>query len=194
MIKATALLVLNLMVIFSLQAQKLKVTEKNENLGGGKHNALSVPIYETDEKTIIKEWKSLLKKYNAKNSEVGDEQFGDNAVIKDISNNTIDIYWKLEKGAENTYKIVAAYDLGGAFLSSSTHSKEYKVIESIMYNFSMELVRKSMATQLKDAQREAEKRDKKYQGLIKDNNELHSDIDGYKVKIKTAEDNIAMLC
>lgn len=183
---------IQIVAIAGVSAQKIKVAEKNENLGGGKHNALYVPVYETDEKLIEKEWKSLLKRYNAKMATLGDEQFGDNAVIKDISNNTIDIYWKLEKGTENSVRVIAAFDLGGAYLSSGTHGKEYRVIETIMYDFALELTRKTVANQLKEAQKEAEKRDKKLKGLVKDNEDLHKDIDNYKAKIQAAENNISL--
>jgi hypothetical protein len=191
--KTVLILVANLLLLNTLLfAQKIKISEKNENLGGGKHNALLVPIYEADEKTVEKEWKNLLKKYNAKMATIGDEQFGDNAVIKDISNNTIDIYWKLEKAAENSTKLIAAYDLGGAFLSADTHKKEYKIIETIMYDFALGLTKKTVANQLKDAQREGEKRDKKLKNLVEKNEDLHKDIEGYRAKIKVAEDNIVL--
>lgn len=191
--KNILLLIVNFVLLTSaLSAQKLKVQEKSDNLGGSKHNALWVTVYEADEKMIEKEWKSLLKKYNAKMATLGSEQFGDNAVIKDISNNTIDIYWKLEKGPDNTTKLTAAYDLGGAYLSSGTHGKEYRVVETIMYDFALELTRKTIGNQLKEAQKEAEKRDKKLNGLVRDNENLHKDIDNYKAKIKTAEDHIIL--
>ncbi len=191
--KTILFLIVNFVLLAStLSAQKLRVSERNENLGGSKHNALWVPIYEADDKMIEKEWKSLLKKYNAKMATLGDEQFGDNAVIKDISNNTIDIYWKLEKGSDGSTKLIAAYDLGGAYLSSDTHKKEYKVVETIMVDFALELTKKTITNQLKDAQRESEKREKKLKNLVGDNEDLHKDIDNYKAKIKTAEDNITL--
>ncbi len=172
-------------------AQKIKVAERTANLGGSVHNALAVPVFEADEKTILKEWKSLLRHYGAKSAMLGTEPFGDNAVIKDISNNTIDIYWRVEKGASNTI-VMASYDLGGAFLSASTHSKEYRVIETIMYDFALNLTRKTIATQQRDAQRESEKRDRKLNRLVSDNQDLHKDIENHKLGIKTAEDNIVL--
>jgi hypothetical protein len=176
----------------SESTQKLKVAEKPEFLGGAKHNALWISIYDADEKTIDKDWKSLLKKYNGKLATLNGEQFADNAVIKEISNNTIDIYWKLERGIDNSSKLIAAYDLGGAYLSAQTHPKEYRIVETIMYDFAQELSRRTIANQLKEAQREAEKRDKKLKSLISANEEMHKDIEGYKAKIKIAEENIVV--
>src|SRR5947208_748936 len=109
-------------LIFStccLLAQKTKVTESNESIGGGNNPALSVTIYQAKAEDIEKEVKGLMKHYDAKVTSQNGGLFGDNAMIKKISNNTIDLYAKLEKVREGETRVIMAFDLGGVFLSSS---------------------------------------------------------------------------
>ncbi len=170
-------------------AQKIKVKEESENLGGGSNPALSVVVYETDENTVEKEWKSLMKKYDAKVSNSGGEIFADNALVRDIGANTVDVYAKVKK-EENGTRLVIAVNLGGAFMSPSQHSKETKVFEKMLEDFARNLAKESVAAQLKLAQKEQEKMEKKQERLVKDNENLHNDIEKYKEKIKKAEDDI----
>ena len=113
------------MVALFATAQKIEVKEDKANLGGAKNPVLTVVISEADKSTVEKAWKSLMKDYNAKVSGK-DEMFSDNATITDISANTIDVYSTAEE-KNSTILFTVAFDLGGAFISSSTHSTEYKV-------------------------------------------------------------------
>ena len=100
-------------------AEKLKVQEKNEKIGGGSNNALFITIYEVSPDDIESKFKSVMKDYNAKVSSKDDGLFGDNAVIKDMGNNTVDIYAKVEKVKDGEAKLIVAFDLGGSCLNYS---------------------------------------------------------------------------
>src|SRR6185503_4900566 len=117
--------------VFSLHAQnvKIKIEEKSENIGGGSHNCLVVTIYDAKPDDIKSKWKSKMKDYNAKVSS-GDEIFADNASIKEISDNTCDVYAKTEKGgADNETTFIVGFVLGETWLSSSSNSASYKAAE-----------------------------------------------------------------
>lgn len=77
--------------------QKISVHEQNEDLGKGKNNALVVTIYGADPGDVEKDWKSMMKDYNAKVSTSKGIMFADNALIKDMGNNTIDIYTRFDE-------------------------------------------------------------------------------------------------
>lgn len=173
----------------SVFAQKIKVKNENENLGGGSHPTFTVIVYETDEKTVEKEWKSLMKDYKAKVSSSGDGLLADNALIKDIGTNTLDIYSKTKK-EENGTKLYVAIDMGGTFMSPSQHASASRTIEKIMENFARNLAKESVASQQKTAERDLDKLTKQNDRLIRDNESLHKDIENYKNKIQKAEDEI----
>lgn len=175
---------------FQANTSKLKVTEKTEIFNSGKHNALVVPVYEADQETIDKEWQAVLKKYNPKITGIGGEWLADNAVFKELSNNTVDISWKYEKAADNSIKLIAAYYLGGAFLTSTQHNKEFHFFEKMMNDFALMVTRKAINKQKIMAEKEIEKRNKKMTELQHSKETLQKDIELYKAKIAKAEQEI----
>ena len=187
MIKTLTLITCATLFVASVSAQKIKVKQESENLGGGSNPALTVVIYETDEKTVEKEWKSFMKKYDAKVSNSGGEIFADNAMIKAISPNTLDIYAKTKK-EDNGTRLYVAVNMGGAFMSPGQHSSETKTMEKMLEDFARDLAKESVAAQLKEAEKEQEKLEKKQEQLVKQNGNLHDDIEKYKEKIKKAEE------
>ena len=179
-------------------AQKIKVTESTENIGGSKKNALLVSIYNIDPAEIESKWKSLMKDYKGKIA-TKDGVFADNAVITSINgNNTIDVYAKTVKGKDNEVKLMVAFDLGGAYLNASEHKNKYNEAEKIIYDFAVKTTREVIAEQRKEAEKKLEKIQDQQKDLTRSNEKLASNIDDYKKKmeeykqrIKEAEDNIA---
>ena len=193
----TALVIFFLSVIISdAVAQKIKVSESNEHIGGGKNPALVVTIYEAAQDEIESEWRSLMKSHKGKMSS-SDGVFADNAVISSINdNNTIDVYAKTQKVKDGEVKLIVAFDLGGAFLSSSMGGK-FSEAKKIVNDFAVKTTKEAIAGQrkaaekqygkLEDQQRDLEKQKSKLESNIEDNKQK---IEDYKNKIKEAEDNI----
>lgn len=169
--------------------KKIKVRESSENIGDGQHNALTVNIYEASGKDVEKAWKKLMKDYKAKVS-IKKEIFADDATIKSMSSNTVDIYAKAGKSKDGEVFLIVAVDLGGAFLSSSMHSDKFKTFKNILYDFAVKTTKEAIRGQLKDAEKQQEKQEKEQKQLVKDNENLHKDIENYKNKIARAEKDI----
>ncbi len=170
-------------------AQKIKVSESNEKIGGGSHNALVVSIYESSQEAIEKEWRSLMKDYDAKVS-TKDGVFADNALIKAMGANTVDVYARTEKGKENEVKLIVAFDLGGAYLSSSQHSQQYSVAKDIVEKFARKMTKESIEDQLKAETKILNKLISQEKDLVSDQENLANDIKDWKAKIKKAEEDI----
>lgn len=177
--------------MFSLSAfaQKISVSESTENIGGGSNNALVVTIYENTADEIEKAWRSLMKDYDAKVSSK-DGVFADNAMIKTMGNNSVDIYAKTVKVKDGEVKLIVAYDLGGAYLSSSKHPEQYKEAKRMVNDFAVKMTKEGIGGQLKAAQKVLDKMNDQQQDLVKDQTGLTKDIEDYKAKIKKAEDDI----
>lgn len=172
-------------------AQKVKVKESNEAIGEGSHNALVVTLYGVNPSDAEDEFKSFMKEYDGKRSSKGGTIFIDNALVKEMGTNTIDIYGKAngKKGdAEITF--VVAFDLGGAFLNSSEHKEQFKAAEKIVKDFAIKAIKNAVGEQLKAAQKTESKLTDDQKDLEKENKSLNSDIEDYKGKIKRAEDDI----
>lgn len=173
----------------SLFAQKVKVSESNEKVGDGSHNALVVTIYEASPEVIEKEWKSLMKDYDAKVS-TSNGVFADNAMIKQMGPNTIDVYARTEKGKDNEVKLIVAFDLGGAYLSSSQHSQQYGVAKDIIEKFAKKMTKESIEGQLKAETKILNKLQSQDKDLTSDQEGLKKDIEDWKARIKKAEEEI----
>jgi hypothetical protein len=177
---------------FSLYAQnvKIKVEEKSENIGGGSHNCLVVIIYDAKPDDIKKEWRSKMKGYDAKVSG-GDEIFADNALIKEVSDNTCDVYAKTEKGgSDNETRFIVGFVLGETWLSSSSNSASYKAAEKIVKDFATKLSRDAMDDIVKAEQKKLDNLKDDQSDLEKKNKNLNDDIADYQKKIETAKSDI----
>lgn len=190
--KKLTLLLLAPVFAVALNAQKVKVTvdEKNYTIGGGSHNCLVVTIYDASSDDILKEWKSKMKDYNGKVSGK-EEVFADNALIKEISENTCDVYARTEKGSnEGETRLIVGFLLGETWLSSSSNSASYKAAEKIVKDFGMKLTKDAIAGKVRDEEKKLEKLQEEQSDLEKKNKELNDDIADYQEKIKKAESDI----
>lgn len=185
-----SLVLLLIIPSFGLFAQKsIKVSEQTKSFSTGGQNALVVNIYEADEDLIVKEYKKLMKDFGAKVSSKK-EIFADDASIKSLSDNTIDVYALVEKNSDTEYNLIVGFDLGGAYLSSKMHSDKYKSAEKLLKDFAIATSKEAINEQLKVEEKFLSKLNKELEGLVKDNESLHKDIEDYKKKIKEAESSI----
>lgn len=173
----------------SFAQKKIKVNERSDSFLNGNHNSLVVNIYEADQDLIEKEWKRFMKDYDAKVS-TKKEVFADDAMIKNLSPNTVDVYAKVEKNAEGDFNLIVAIDLGGIYLSSSTHPDKYRVAEDLIYKFAVQATKEAIKEQIKTEEKIAEDLVKDLEGLKKDKEGLKKDIEDYKAKILKAEEDI----
>ncbi|HBF87099.1 MAG TPA: hypothetical protein DDX39_00545 [Bacteroidales bacterium] len=169
--------------------RKIVVSEKNFSFVSGNQNSLVVNIYEADEDLILKQWKKLMKDYDAKVSSKK-EVFADNALIKNLSPNTVDVYAVTEKNQDGDFNLVVAIDLGGAYLSSSSHPDKYKTAERVIYDFAVETTKEAIKEQVKEQEKNLEKLQSEAAQLVKDKENLQKSIEDYKAKILQAEEDI----
>jgi hypothetical protein len=154
--KIVLLLLLNPLFVFSQKS--INVKERSENIGGGNNNCLVVTIYEAKQSEIEKAWKSELKKLDGKVSDKK-EIFADDAKMKSMGDNTFDLYSKVVKVKDDEHELWVGVDLGGAFLSSSQHSSQYKAMKDFVYVFALNTSKEAMAgQQIRERKRRPDKR------------------------------------
>ncbi|MBI2269268.1 MAG: hypothetical protein HYU69_02810 [Bacteroidetes bacterium] len=173
-------------------AQKIKITESVERIGepGAKNNVLAVIISEATPEEIESDWKALTKSYKAKVSTMEDVIFSDNAVIKSISNNTIDMYARSEKIKEGETRFIIGFNLGGAYLSSILHPEQFREIKQIVNDFAVKTTRDAIANKLKAAQKVLDKLSDEQKNLVKKNETLNKDVETNKQKIEELKEKI----
>ncbi|MBL7935220.1 MAG: hypothetical protein JNM51_05355 [Bacteroidia bacterium] len=136
-------------------------------------------------------WKSFLKDFkNEKVKTDKGEVFGDNIIIKDWGNNPVDVYATFEEDKKTKTVIMhVAFDLGGAYLSSSEGDK-HRAAEKMIKEFAIKVTKESMADKVKGLEKVLGKLEDNQKDLEKDNKNSKSDIENYKEKIKKAEEDI----
>ena len=189
--KKISLLVSALFLFGNVFAQKTKVEDGSENIGGGNNTALSVIIYGSNADDIERAWKSYIKDFNPDKISTKDGVFADNAKIKAISKNTVDVYAKTDNKKEGEVLFIVAFDLGGGFLNSSQHGSQLKDAKKLLYNFAIKMTKEGMEERIKGQTKVLEKLEEKQKDLVRDQEGLKKDIENHKEKIKKAEDDIA---
>jgi hypothetical protein len=173
-------------------AQKIKIKESRESIGGASNNALVVTLYEVSPSEAEDAFRSFMKQYDGKRSSKDGGIFVDNATIKEIGgNNTVDIYGKSNgKKGDPEITFAVAFDMGGAFLNSGDHKDQYRAAEKIVKDFAVKATKDAIEEKLKAAQKIQSGFEDDQKSLEKDQKNLLSDIEDYKAKIKKAEDEI----
>ena len=93
---------------------------------------------------------------------------------------------KRTKGVE----ISIAFDLGGAFLSSSQHSEQAKEMKKIIYDFSVNGTKEGIRGILKEELKIQVDLEKQQQDLVKQKEKLENNIENWKKDIEKAKDDI----
>lgn len=171
-------------------AQKIEVRESSENLGGGSNNALTVNVVAKSKGEVEDAMRSFFKDLDGKTSSSKGEYKGDDCKIKAMGENTFDIYGKVEEIKGEGFKMMIAVDLGGAFMSSSQHKDQFKIIKEKVYDLAVKIHKDAIGGDLKEAEKLLEKMEDKQKDLEKDKKNLEEDIEDYKKKIKEAEEKI----
>ncbi len=174
----------------SALAQKIEVRESSENIGGGSNNSLTVNVTAKSKGDVEEAMRSFFKDLDGKTSSSKGEFKGDDCKIKAMGENTFDIYGKVEEVKGEGFKMIISVDLGGAFMSSSQHKDQFKIIKDKVYDLAVKIQKDAIGSDLKDAEKLLEKMEDQQKDLEKDKKNLEGDIEDYKKKIAEAEKKI----
>ena len=173
-------------------AQSIKVTEAIEKIGEGIHPSFVTYVYECNSDDVEKEWKSYMKDFKSEKVSGKDGVFADNIVIPTITDGTMDVYAKAEKIKDNETKLVVAFDMGGAYISSGINNKiAYDAASKLVEEFARKMTKNAISEKLKDATKAFEKLKDQQKELEDKNEDLKKDIENYKSKIHKAEEDIS---
>jgi hypothetical protein len=181
--RKTTLFTLLLLSSLIAGSQTIFIHESREKIGNNTNNSLVVGIYGVDAKDVEKEWKSKMKDLGAKVSNDKGDLFGDNAVIKEMGNNTVDMHSRIDD-KKTEVDLVVAFDLGGAYLSSGANSDKYRVAEKLLHDFALKLTKDAFDVKIKGQQKALEKLNGQEKDLDKENKNLNLEIIEYQNKIK----------
>jgi len=169
-------------VFLSFGQKKIEIKSGNEKFSVGNVDVLKAEIYEADVKYVKKAWKKLLKRYSG-SVKMKSEIFADDVLIKRMSNNTVDVYTKINEKKDNVVEIVCAVDLGGAFLSKSSHPDKFNTFESILKDFVVEVSKEAVREKINDEEKIFATMEKEQEKLVSNKEKMTKEIETYKQKI-----------
>ncbi len=186
------ILLISLAIIFasSIFAQKIEVKEVSGKFRNGNQNALSTYVYHSNLKTVQKEFQNLLKSYKGKVSTKKGEMIGDDLLIPSVSNNTIDVYAYFVDTKDGAVEVIAGFDLGGAYLSSSMHQEQYARVVQIIREFSLKITEKAYADYIKGEAKNLTSAKKAHEKMLKERTNLEKQNQDFKKKIEQNEKEI----
>lgn len=178
---------------FAGYSQKIEAKETNGRFGKESKNAIVTTVYYSDIKTVESEINKFIKSYKGKASKKKGIIFGDDLIIPTLSANSVDVYFAVSEQKTGEVEVMAAFDLGGAYLSSSMHPDQFNRALNMIRDIAFNITEKAYAGKVKneekklnDAERDFEKLKSKKESLIKENED-------YKYKIEKNEKEIESL-
>ena len=176
-----------LLLQLSAVGQKIEVKHGQAYLGGGENPVSIIEIENSEIKTVEKKWSAYLKDYNGKVSKQGDVWFHDNAQIKAISKDTLDM-WSTVKASGSSVIITLAVQSGDAFISNA--SGHHKGVDRFLREFATDTHKHFIGLELSLAKKNLKNKEKEYEKLEKTNRDLEKEIDKMKNKISEHEQTI----
>jgi len=171
---------------------EFKVLEENRSMTKGSANALIVNLPNTSYKQVNKLWSKYLKNFKGKtkyNRKI-DEYFSDNAEIKDMSENAVDIISKVYDNGEEGTTVAVWFNLGVTYLSAEKHPERYPFGEKLLKDFSLLVSADMIAAQLKEEEKRLVSMNDTLKSLEKEKTQSEANITKQKEIIIKAEASI----
>ena len=125
-------------VAFNSNAQQtFVVNEIYAYMSKGQNTGFEIPLQDAKPEDTINSFKKFISKYKGKfvsPSKKSPEGFIDNALIKEVSANTVDMYFT-SQATEYGSKLIVFVDLGGAFLGSQNQAMGFGAMQNILKEF-----------------------------------------------------------
>jgi hypothetical protein len=178
-----------------------KISEQIRPNSKGSFNALvmELPGKLKSLDLIEKEWKSYIKKYKGKvsYSKKTDELFSDDATIKEMSENTVDITCKIVPKDADNFEVVVWFNLGIVYLSSKEYAQGMAAAQVIMKDFSkivfLNLYKDKLKAEesvLKELNKELNKTQKEAESFEKNIKDYEADIVKIQKKIAKTKESL----
>ena len=175
--------------LFTLGQTAISVKEEMVAIDGMSRNSLTVMIKDASTDDVKKAWKKQLKDLKGK---VSDKTiiFGDDCEAKAMGDNTFDVYSVVEEATDEGVKLIVAFDLGGAYLSTKDHPEKFPAAEQIVRDFAVDQEKEAVKSEIDAMQGVLKGFERDLNGLQKDKEKLEKDIEDYEKKIEEAKASI----
>ncbi len=170
-------------------SQEVKTEEKSVSFNNGSHNAVVVTIPYAKKDVVEKELKSEMKNWGGNFESTKGEYLAMQTTMKAMGEKHFDGYAKVIESGD-VIQVAFAVDLGGAYLSSSQHSAQFKVIKEKAQKFGTTAAMAGVDAELAVEAKLLKDMEKEKSDIEKSIESSKKDIEDYKKKIEEAEQSI----
>lgn len=165
---------------------QVEIKETNVNIEGGK-NGFEINIPYADKKSTEKELKDLFKSWKGSFSDKKGIMKADDCKNKKMGENTFDVYGTVVENGEEGATALIAVDLGGAYLSSSEHGSQFKIMEAELRAWAIKTAKNFVEEEQKNEEKILKDKQKELEDLEKEQAKMEQEIEDYKKKIEENE-------
>ena len=194
--KGKLIIIAMIAISMSAMAQEVKVETGIQNIGGDNNPCYIVTIPKANVDIISEAWKSEMKKAKAK-VKGKDKQFADNAILPDISTNSVDVYSNFIQ-EDSTVKMIVAFSMGGIFLTPEINSDASKAAIDMFVKFAQNAYKEQLKSDIslqkqtvKETQKDIKKSNKEAKKLDKKNKKLAKKMNKNQEEIENLNQNAA---
>ncbi len=193
--KTISLSILSFLLFFGILTvnaqQKVVINEVLEYMSQGEKTGIEIAIVDALPDDVESSFVKFMKKYKGKavTSKKSVEIFIDNALIPQMSANTVDVY-AIARKADYGTKLSVFVDLGGAFVSSQEHEIAFGSLEALGREFALSEAVRIVEAELKEQEKVMKDLSKELENMIKDKDSYIKEIEKAKALIAQREMDI----
>lgn len=168
------------------------IQELEKTMSKGTNNAFVITLEGISKKNVESEWKDFSKQFKAKakKDRKTKEWLSDDAKVVRISDNTVDIYADINEGRNESSAIAIWFDLGGAYVNSTTNEESAKEVQKILQQFVINVYKHQAEGFVKVEEKTLASFEKDFKKLEKDKKDYLKKIEDAKATIAKMEKNI----
>jgi hypothetical protein len=165
-----------------------QIAEGEEQFRKGTYNAFTFTIENIDKGTVEDAWMKFTKDYKSRGRKEKDqaEIFADNAEIRGMSDNRVDVY-AIVNQVEGNVDMKVWFDLGGAYLNTAEHPGQIIFANNMLSRFMKEMELISNERELAKQKGIKNDMNKEIKKLKDEMNKIEDRIGKLKEKIKEKE-------
>jgi hypothetical protein len=169
----------------------IKVEERTEKMSQGYNHCMQVLIPHAQQKDVEHDFAKFMKEYNAKGNQTKGEYLFDNAAMKQLSDNPVNVYSAASQQKDGV-QFRVFFDLGGAYLNSKDQSEKFEIAERMIHDFAKQETRAALQNQIDAATKIQHQKTKEQDDMVQQDSVLHKKILDAQLIIKQSEDAIKL--
>lgn len=168
------------------------INEVRQYMSKGEKTGVEVFLVDIDPESVAKDWKKFMKQYKTKSKQPkkSKEIFSDNATIKEMSPNTVDVY-AIAMPTPQGSKLTVFFDLGGSFVSSQNHDIAFGTAKKLLRDFALEEAIKVVDNEFDEQEKMLKELNKDLDKMLSSKSQSIKEIEKAKALIEQREQDIA---